>query len=135
MSDQIQQIARRPFQPPIWGNWPIPMNVTLAYGARAMYQLREVKIQKGLSWSIEWRAQIDIDTTKQDMTGGSVIDRKEFCRWLAKEGLPALREKCVVEVVTPDSMATITFASNGHAIIAGPRGSYGYIHISAWKVP
>lgn len=126
--------VQAPFKGPTWGGWSIPDGVTLAYGARAIYSLREIKRKRGRGWSMEWHIGIDLLWDRQDMVGGTDAERKAFVTWLNKTAIPALRNKCLNDFVQPSEDAVITFASDGYAITAGPRASYGYMYITAWKV-
>lgn len=124
-----------------WGLQP-PPNTPLAWGARAIYQLgsHEEKFfgngKRRKSPKTVTTASIDLlydrQGTARDESTTSEADAKALSTWLNNVGLPKLRQLCVSEYLTGDSDDTVEFASDGYAIKASPRGSYGYLYIVAW---
>lgn len=109
---------------PAWGmpDLKLPEGTKLAWGARAIYKL-------------DRKASLTFMHDRQQMNGGTDGERKAFAAWINHDGLPALRAKLVENYVDTRSSDTVTIASDGYALAASPRGSCGYLYITAWKVP
>jgi hypothetical protein len=131
-----------------WGG-PAPEGVTLAWGARAIYSLKSHDTKRGPSRFTEkgrkpgrvitkahTECMIDILHDRQSAIGFTQPDNKEratFERWLNTKAIPAIKRACVKDYITGDDDRWVTFESDGYAIKASPRASYGYLYLTAWK--
>jgi hypothetical protein len=123
-----------------WGSWPVPYAATVAWGARAIYRLdvHDTQYRRGkVIRRAGTTAVIDLLYDRQGAAardGAPERDRKALATWLNKTAMPALRRECVKRYVTSDCEAMIEIESDGFKLVAGPRGSCGYLYIRAWKV-
>ncbi len=126
--------TREPLGPKLeWGSWPVPYSAPIAWGARAIYRLGSTG-KRGSGRTI---ATIDLLGDRQSIKfddGFAPIEFRNFVKWIDKVAMPELRRQCVARYITADSNKTIEIESDGFKLIAGPRGSHGYLYIRAWKV-
>jgi len=123
---------------PEWGAWPVPEGVTLAWGARAIYQLaaKPERDRRGRLLRYVHTAEIDLVHDRQDMAGGaSMAERKALAAWITGTGIPAIKTLLADGDINPGSSAIVEHASEGYKIVAGPRASHGYLYIRAWRIP
>lgn len=121
--------------PPKWGGWTLPPGTTLAYGARGIYSLRDLELWHPRGWTAKVIATIDVSPEHEEMIAGPLVsdnERANFARWLTQRGFPAIRNYCVESYIAPDSDYVLSHGSDDYMIVAGPRRSYGYMHITAW---
>ena len=123
-----------------WGNGPAPEGVLAQWGARAIYALnvnertrhpqtgRRLKRPKPHT-----TCTIDLLWDRMNALGDQT-EVKKLCEWIDNTGLPALKTECVRQYLTSDSEDTITINLHGYVLKASPRGSFGYLYITAWKV-
>lgn len=121
-----------------WG-LRVPDEAAVAWGARAIYSLtHQTNCAKMASGKIrrtqKWVAEVDLLPDRQDARG-SEAERKSLAKWINKLGLRELRKKLVADHVRNDADDILTIRSGDYQLIASPRGSYGYLYISAWKTP
>lgn len=119
-----------------------PPAVPLAWGARAIYKLgsHEEKFfgngKRRKTPKTVMSASIDLLWDRQDVARdpakATERDAAALEQWLDKIGLPQLRKLCVEKYLTGDSEDEVEVASDGYALKASPRASYGYLYIVAW---
>lgn len=127
-----------------WGAWPVPASAPIAWGARAIYRLDSNDTMRRGGHVVRragTRAVIDTLFDRQGLAArGDVKDPaviaefRRFTKWLDGIAMPALRKECASRYITPDSSATVEIERDGYKLVAGPRASYGYLYIRAWKV-
>ena len=115
--------------------------VSLAWGARAIYQLGIVERWVGRRTrlkSVTHSATIDLVWDRQQMVllpGIDITARTGLARWIDNKGLPELRKICEREHIAPSADGLIEHEADGYKIVGSPRRSYGYLYLSAWRVP
>jgi len=124
-----------------WGLQP-PPTTPLAWGARAIYKLgsHEEKFfengKRRKNPKTVTRASIDLLWDRQgssrDEASTTEKDQKALLQWVDNIGLPELRKLCVAKYLSGSSEDEVEFASDGYAIKASPRASYGYLYLVAW---
>lgn len=105
-----------------WGISPRSKRVTVAWGARAIYQYRRA----GPVIDLLWDRQIAV---------GPKDERDKLCYWVNLTGLELLRRKLDEGVVLASSRETVKILECPYTITASPKGSHGYLYIGAWKNP
>jgi len=69
-------------------------------------------------------------------TSGDVKEGNELYTWLGKIGWSELRNLLKREHLSISDDRDIRVETlDGHYIIASPKASHGYLHVSFWKVP
>ncbi len=121
----------------------IPAGVQLAWGARAIYSLHSYETKRDRRGKVIQRASteaiIDLLPDRQsvsDIRPAPLIDeRRAFGDWINKTAIPALKKWCVKQYVTSDSEDKFELTEGRYMLIASPRGSCGYLYITAWLAP
>ncbi len=127
-----------------WGAWPVPTSAPIAWGARAIYRLdstdtkyRGRKVVQRASTTAVIELLFDRQGIAMRLDAESpegIATFRAFTKWIDKIAMPELRRQCVKQYITPDSSATVEIERDGYKLVAGPRESYGYLYIRAWKV-
>jgi hypothetical protein len=122
-----------------WG-LPPPPTATVAWGARAIYQLRHYA--ENYTRRVHGRVQrytrdktiadIDIPFDRQCAVGDDK-ERKALRRFINKKAIKKIQKLCIERYITQDSETLITVALDGYIIEASPRASYGYLYICVSK--
>lgn len=129
---------------PQWGYGSPPNGTKLAWGGRAIYTLRSwmnpyfKNGKKRKNPKREEIVDLDIPYDRISMVSDSdFVEHKAFTTWINKKGIPWIKDECVKRGFSGSETAVIEWidSSNGYAIKASPKASYGYLYITAWKVP
>lgn len=149
-ADGVHEIAcAAPAEPPrlnlAWGSWEIPAGAPVAWGARAIYTENRGAYDANHTKTGAERKRRVMDYFSIELLGdrqatarseaATERDAKALVRWVNKTALPELRKLCSDRYITPESATTVEISSDGYALKAGPKASYGYLYIVAWKLP
>jgi hypothetical protein len=135
------------FIAPAWGlTGALPEGVSLAWGARAIYSLRMVDRPLGRApngrrsrlASVTYEATIDLLYDRMGFSscpGVTGSDVAKLGKWIDDTAIPAIKRICQKQVIGGDDPVVIEYASSDYKIVASPRASYGYLYLTAWRVP
>ena len=107
MTDPYYWFGRRP-----------PAGVTLAWGARAIYDTRGGVTSIDLLWD------------RQSWLGE---ERKALSAWLNEKGIRTIKKACEEAGLAGSSAEVVSWSEGGWTIEASPNQSYGYLYLCAYQ--
>jgi len=113
-----------------------PEKHPVEYGARAIYQMRSVPVQrKNRGNHTDYKTEIGLDFLRDrcSLHVDDGISRFPFIDWLNGKALRQLKKRLLDEGIPPNSDAVIEIHDGKYHLTASPNASYGYLYVNAWQ--